>query len=349
MSVSWKEVNLAEPAAAGAWLQTLHKKGEDNTCLTPDWIAVYRAAYGLETRCFVVPDGDTHALLLPLVRVRSLFSGDQWISLPYVNEAGLWWDANRLAARDAAGVVGRVQAELGAPVALRNATHLTVGGTPAAAGKAGFRMPLPDSEEALWKGFRPKLRAQVRRPAKAGFTAHAGGAELLGDFYRVYNENMRDLGSPPHSRRFFELAIRAAGAAARIIVIRTANGKPAAAGLLIKNGPRIEIPWAASVRGHKRDAPNMLLYERALVHGIETGCTVFDFGRSTSGSPQERFKRQWGAERQGLGWEAFGGDGDAWSADRPGRAARAVSAMWTFLPLAVTRTLGPHLIRRLPV
>ena len=349
MSIHWEEVNLAAPRAAETWRHTLHEKGEHNTCLTPDWIAIYRSAYGLETRCFVVPDGDTHALVLPLVRVRSLFSGDQWIALPYVNEAGLWWDQQRLSARDAAHVVEQVQTVLAAPVALRCAPDMTVGGIPAAADKAGFRMPLPTTGEALWQGFRPKLRAQIRRPAKAGYTAHTGGADLLDAFYRVYNENMRDLGSPPHSRKFFEMAFAATGDAGRVIVVKTASGKAAAAAFLIRNGPRIEIPWAASRRAHKRDSPNMLLYERALACGIDMGCAVFDFGRSTAASPQDRFKRQWGAEKQALGWEAFGADGAAWSADKPGRVARTVSALWAHLPLSVTRILGPHLIRRLPV
>ena len=55
----------------------------------------------------------------------------------------------------------------------------------------------------MWKRFNAKLRNQIRKAVKSGLTATWSGIEGLADFYQVFATNMRDLGSPVHSRRFF--------------------------------------------------------------------------------------------------------------------------------------------------
>ena len=65
-------------------------------------------------------------------------------------------------------------------------------------------LALPDSSQALMRSFKSKLRSQIHKPIKEGLKVRTGGQELVDDFYRVFVENMRDIGSPVHSRRFVE-------------------------------------------------------------------------------------------------------------------------------------------------
>jgi hypothetical protein len=66
--------------------------------------------------------------------------------------------------------------------------------------KVRMILSLPDSSDALMKSFKSKLRSQIRRPVKDGLYSRIGSGELLDDFYFVFAKNMRDLGSPVHSR-----------------------------------------------------------------------------------------------------------------------------------------------------
>jgi hypothetical protein len=86
----------------------------------------------------------------------------------------------------------------------------------------------------------------------------------------------------------------------------------------------------------------MLLYWETMRAACEEGFRTFDFGRSSRGSGTYRFKRQWGAQEEPLYWYTIP------SVRRPGAPPRAdraafLAASWRRLPLAVTRSLGPHI------
>jgi len=64
-------------------------------------------------------------------------------------------------------------------------------------------LELPASSDDLFKSYNSKLRSQIRRPQKEGMDSIIGGIELLDNFYNVFAINMRDLGSPVHSKNLF--------------------------------------------------------------------------------------------------------------------------------------------------
>ncbi len=47
-----------------------------------------------------------------------------------------------------------------------------------------------------------------------------GGLDLVSDFCQVYSANLRDLGSPSHSRRFFQAAVESFADEARIHLVK---------------------------------------------------------------------------------------------------------------------------------
>ena len=69
--------------------------------------------------------------------------------------------------------------------------------------KVRMVMELPESSDELMNSFKSKLRSQIRKPIKEGVETRIGQTELLDDFYHVFAINMKDLGSPVHSKRLF--------------------------------------------------------------------------------------------------------------------------------------------------
>jgi FemAB-related protein (PEP-CTERM system-associated) len=334
---------------AAAWDAFVESRPEASAYHQYAWRRVIEQVFRQRTHYLSARDASGAPIgVLPLVQLRSRLFGNFLVSLPYLNYGGvLAADAQtRQLLAGAAEALGR---ELGAShVELRH-TAASLDGWPTRTDKVSMRRTLPGSAATLNKQLGSSLRSQIRRPLKAGASAAHGGAELLDEFYAVFAENMRDLGTPVYPRSLFAAVLREFPQRARICVIRI-GARPVAAGFTIGHRGMLEIPWASSLREFNPLSVNMLLYAQLLEQAIADGYTVFDFGRSTVDSGTYRFKRQWGAEPVQLHWHYWLRDGRAepprLNPDNP-RYRAAISA-WQHLPLGLANRLGPMIVRNLP-
>jgi len=213
--------------------------------------------------------------------------------------------------------------------------------------KVRMVLDLPAQADQLFKAIGPKLRAQVRRPEKAGCTVKDGGVELLDDFYRVFLVNMRLLGSPVHHYRFLRSIVTGFDDRCRVFVVYGKEGVPLACSITLFHQGLCVNPWASSDRRYQKIAPNMMLYWRMLEHAVERGCTAFDFGRSTVGEGTYRFKKQWGAHPQTLHWYRTPDASREGEEPDSSRKKELFIAAWQKMPLCLTRCIGPLLRRQI--
>jgi FemAB-related protein (PEP-CTERM system-associated) len=207
---------------------------------------------------------------------------------------------------------------------------------------------LEPSADAEWNRLDRKIRNQVRKAEKNGLTAAVGGVELLPAFYAIFARNMRDLGTPVYSVRFFREVFAAFPDAARVCLVRQGS-TPFAASIVLSHGRRMEVPWASALRESNPLSANVLLYWRMLQLAIEGGVEVFDFGRSTPGEGTFAFKKQWGAEPLELVWEYWTGAGRRAPDLSPKNPKfSAAIRLWQHLPLPVANVLGPRIVRHIP-
>jgi serine/alanine adding enzyme len=161
---------------------------------------------------------------------------------------------------------------------------------------------------------------------------------------------MRDLGTPVYPKRFFK-AILERFAAQTLIVLIDHAGRAGAAGLVVFDRGRAEIPWASCLAEAKPLGLNMKLYWEVLSAVIGRGCTSFDFGRSTPDTGTYKFKKQWGAQPIQLHWhrwERHPSPEGAASRPTEGRLMRFATAVWQRLPVPVANLLGPMVSPGLP-
>lgn len=285
--------------------------------------------------------------VLPLVLLSSRIFGRFLVSMPFLNYGGIVADGPEARQALLAAAVDRAK-ELGAAhIELRHQEEVDVG-WPHKHHKVSMRLGLPGQFEVLWRTFSAKLRSQIRRAQKEGMTVRIEGDELLGDFYRVFSRNMRDLGTPVYGRGFFETMLRTFPKETRIGIVYW-KGRALAGGLLYGFRDMLEIPWASSDRRYNRLAPNMLLYSSVLEYACRQGFRVFDFGRSTPGSGPSRFKEQWGATPAPLHWYYWLASGEALPDLSPRNPRYALGIkLWQRLPIVVTRCLGPVISPYLP-
>jgi FemAB-related protein (PEP-CTERM system-associated) len=210
--------------------------------------------------------------------------------------------------------------------------------------KVRMVLDLPFSVSELESSFKSKLRSQIKRPIKEGMYSIIGKHELIHDFYHVFSMNMRDLGSPVHSKKLFYHIFDEFAAKASIIMIYTKKREPVAGGLIIGHGRCLSNPWASSLREYRSSSPNMFLYWAMLKYAICEGYCQFDFGRSTPGEGTHLFKQQWGAVEQPLYWYSVHNKkcGNVIRKDKPVDMREMMEKIWSKLPLSLANFIGPH-------
>lgn len=306
---------------------------------------------GLKHKPFVLVHHDEHGVangILPLVLVQSILFGKFLVSLPYLNTGGPWSVSQTVASN----LVTRA-CELADQLDVRNLelrlehpvehARLNVCRTD----KVHMRLELPTSDEALDVSFKSKLRSQVKKSNEHGLTIAWGQFELLDDFYRVFAINMRDLGTPVFSKKLFKEILTAFPDEAELCIVKK-DALSVAAGLLVHSRGVSEVPSASSLRSYNHTNANMWMYRNLLKRAIERGSRTFDFGRSSVDSGTYKFKSQWGAKPYPANWQYYirKGSADEMRPDSEGK--KKLVRIWQRLPVALTRLIGPEIIRGVP-
>jgi len=252
--------------------------------------------------------------VLPLVQLKHPLFGNNLVSMPFADLGGILADnaeTEMALLYEAQNLMRKLKMDT---IELRHQTAMDWFSKPDIADKfksdrqyfiKNFKvrmlLPLPENSESLKNSFKAKLRSQIAKPLKEGLTFKIGGIELLNDFYNVFCFNMRDLGSPVHSKKLMQHVLFEFGNNAKLIVVYLGK-KPLAASLVIGFKDTLENPWSSALRKYSNLSPNMLLYWLMLKYGCDFGFQYFDFGRSTPGEGTYKFKQQWGAEPHTLHW-----------------------------------------------
>lgn len=315
-------------------------------CHIAVWKRVMQEVFGHECHYLAAVDGTGEWQgILPLVELRSRLLGRYLVSMPFLNDGGPLGtlEARRALAEHAAQLAAERRVDL---LELRNRQEQTCS-LRTVRRKLSVHLPLPASAAELWeKGFRSKLRSQIRRPMKEAMEVRFG-PEQRESFYAVFARNMRDLGTPVLPERFFaSLAHHLTEQVIFGAVYHQGCAVAAGCGFLWRG--EFEITWASSLREFNALSPNMLLYWGFMEHVIGRGARLFNFGRCTPGGSTHRFKLQWGGTEVPLPWQQWAArEVHALpAADRP--RFRLATQVWQRMPLPLANAIGPALARNLP-
>ncbi len=313
------------------------------------WGPLIKRCFGHERHIMVAltPQGEILGGL-PWVELRSRLFGQFGVSMPYFNYGGLLAQHRNVAQALLTSAQGLCASHQLSHIEVRS---LQPGLWPDAytqSKKVSMILPLPDSNPKLDDQLGAKVRAQVKKALGYSPRFALGGAELLDDFYRVFAQNMRDLGTPVYSKTWFSALLAEPALGAQIALVYFGS-KPVATGFLIKHGPMLEIPWASTLKSANHTHVNMWLYRQILGAAIDQGYAYFDFGRSTKDAGTYQFKKQWGAQPHPHYWYYLmppQAQLPQLNPDNP--KYRIMIAIWQRLPVWLTRLIGPPLVANLP-
>lgn len=319
------------------------------------WLRSVVNGYGHRDASVIAYENDKIVGVFPLISMPLPFGKERFVSLPFCDMGYPLVNSPDIATKLIAHVHGTATQSKASVCEIRDylrelpvedKTKETLDSVSSVNQKVSMLLTLPDDKEALFGSFKSKLRSQVRKAEKNGLTSELGNSPaLIDEFYDVFAKNMHKLGSPVHSKSWFDALAKEYGDNLTVGVVRS-EGQCIGAGIVLSVGDKVAIPWASTLSAFNRLSPNMMLYWNFLAKACDSGKKQFDFGRSTFGEGTYKFKQQWGAQPRPLQWydllSESVSDGDA--EEQEGEASKLrnmVEKIWTRLPLSLTKILGP--------
>lgn len=310
------------------------------------WGLAVTNAYGHEMISLVADDGGRIRGVLPLIYMKPPFIQGELVSLPFCDLGGVLADsadirqmliAEALVLGRSKGVRHLELRESAPELSACDVAH----SASAQFHKVRLLLELPSSSEILMSGFKSKLRSQLRKSEKNGMEFRWGRVDDLDDFYTVFSENMKALGSPVHSKDWFSAVLNQFQEKARLGMVYS-DRNPAGVGLILCHRWTVTIPWASTDKRYNHMSPNMFLYWNILKYASDNGYSLFDFGRSTPGEGTYNFKEQWGARPVSLNWHYINICGKEKTAQISSSQSRLiVENLWKRLPLKMANAIGP--------
>ena len=311
------------------------------------------SAYGYDSHYLIAQDSRGHPIAaVPFIFVRSLSLRQRTASMPYMDYGGVCHaDSLDSAARERADaeIIAHAR-ELASKLRAKrlHIRSLTQMQPPfeISTEKVTQHLALSPTVEEQMRRLPSERRNRLKRIEKLGLGIEVGdptAPAALADFCATYSENMRDLGSPTHGRRFFSDLTSRFRDYLSLIRVRS-SGRVVAAGLAMNFRGSMILPWSGATHRRVRCTGATRSTGQRYDSAIESGCHTFDFGRSTFGSGIYEFKRQWGPTPVQPYWSTLYLSPRA-SAPRQRKSLQTISRLWRYMPLGVARTVGPGLRR----
>ena len=342
------KITAATDADQSAWDSFVHSHPLASPYHLFAWGYAITQAYGHKCYYLIAKENEKVVGVLPMVHLKFSFLLNELVALPFCDVGNCLATTANVESKILSEARKCGQQLKTKNIQLRGQLHndsaFDTSFSMMESDKVRMLLDLPDSSETLLKSFKSKLRSQVRKSEKNGVSFRWTGRDGVDSFYSVFCNNMRDLGSPVHSKHLFQSIMEQYGDNAQIGLAEY-EGQCIGAGLILSTKEQTSIPWASTLRRYNRLAPNMLLYWNCMKYAADNNKKVFDFGRSTENEGTFRFKKQWGAQPVPLPWYLSPSKTKNVvkenKTQRPGR--EKIAEIWKKMPVPMANFVGPQL------
>jgi hypothetical protein len=342
------QIGILDPVHEPAWdhVVTLHR---DACCFhTSAWAKVLHQTYGHKPFYLQFSHGRRLAALVPVMEVRSPFTGRRGVCLPFSDACEpLVFDPE---------AIGLVRDRLVRFARERHWKHVEIRGgksfplAPNSTAKFyGHVLDLRSGIQELMSRFASPVRRAIRKAERSGVSAAVvRNRQAVADFYGLHVQTRRRHGLPPQPSSFFlNIYEHIIKPGLGFVVLAQGRSRPIAAAVFFRFGKNALYKYGASDKKFQELRANNLVMWQGIQFLARNGAEKLHFGRTEcQNDGLRRFKLSWGAEEEII---------DYFRVDPSGRkclvAAPSDSSfhkkIFARLPLALNRLAGsmiyPHL------
>lgn len=315
---------------------------------TAGWCGVLCDTYRYRPLYLLDWKEDRLAAALPLIEVRSWFTGSRGISLPFTDECGPLLRSGEFS-----------KPLLDRAVALGGERHwkyLELRELPASEPPEtislrfySHELNLRESEAHLLSRFEGSVRRAIRKAEGSGLHLEISDSlDAMRDFYRLHCFTRKRHGLPPQPFAFFRNIWRHIIAPGHgSIVLASKDSAPIAGAVYFRSGTQAIYKFGASNDACQALRPNNLVMWSAIRHLRQKGCHTLAFGRtSLDNEGLRRFKLGWGCSERILGYWKYSFRTSSPVRDHD-RAAGRHTAFFHRIPRPLSRLLGAALYRHI--
>ncbi|MGE0383632.1 MAG: FemAB family XrtA/PEP-CTERM system-associated protein [Gammaproteobacteria bacterium] len=336
------QIRTLDDATAPAWDAFVAACPDGTFFHQSGWRRVIGDTLGHRVHFLYAQAGGAIKAVLPLANVRSVLFGNTLSSLPFCSYGGAIGEPQACRALENEAV--RLGRELGVDALELRCMRASGVARPVKSLYETFTKPISTSEADNMQAIRSKQRNVIRKGLKGGLTHRVGGID---DFYRVYAESVRNLGTPVFPKALFA-AIQAQFPEGTEFFSAYKDDRIVASSMLFYFRDSVSPYYWGGTHAARALAGNDYLCWQILCRGAERGCTLFDFGRSKVGTGSYQWKKNWGFDPQPLAYEyELIRASEVPNVNPLNPKYRLFVEMWKRLPLPVTLVLGPWLSRNL--
>jgi FemAB-related protein (PEP-CTERM system-associated) len=333
------------PEDAGSWNRFVRTCPHGTFFHRAEWRQIFESSLGHKAHYLIAEVGDEIRGVLPLVHIRSRIFSNLLASLPFLAYGGV------LASDTAAVKLLQAAAEslgeqLGVDfIEFRDRDEARTD-WPCKDNYVTFRKEIPDNSDDCLKMIPRKQRAMVRKGISHGLEPRI--ESNLDNFFAIFSESYRNLGTPVLSKKYFEAIKETFGSDCEVLTIFK-DGAAVASVMSYFYEDEVIPYYGGSLPTARKLMANDFMYWELMRRAAESGIRIFDYGRSREGTGSYRFKKHWGFVPEPLYYQ-YKLVGQTAMADlSPGNPKyRLAIAAWKKMPLWATRLLGPYLARGLP-
>jgi hypothetical protein len=338
-------VELATEQDLGRWQTFVDEHPSAGPFHHSGWFHVLSDCFSVQP-CFLQAVDEDNTLLgvLPAYFSSSLLAGKHLTTM----EQGALCRDRQVEEALYAGALKVRDAKNGGYLLLRGCADGLVTGSQVRVPKVRTIVPISDDNEQTWKKLTSNTRRKIRKAGKNGFSAEQDNNKIV-DFYNIYAQNMRHLGTPVMTRRMMLSIQRHLANKMRLYTVRY-QGMVVGGSLCILSSSTLSSLYVAIAREILPLYPTYLLYWSLIEGASQSGVARLDLGRSVPESGTHKFKQQWGGIDVYMNYTycykaASHAKGRLLDTGADKTFKRRI---WSSFPLAITNSLGPMLRRQLP-
>jgi hypothetical protein len=339
-------MRILDPVHQPGWdhLVTLHR---DAGCFhTSAWAKVLHQSYGHRPFYLQFSCGRRLAALVPLMEVRSPFTGRRGVCLPFSDVCEpLVFES---------GALGLIRERLLHLAQQRRWTHLEIRGGKSFQPMAGtatkfwaHTLTLRSEPEQLLARFASSVRRAIRKAERNGVRAMAlHSRQSVGDFYQLHVQTRRRHGLPPQPASFFLNIYEHIIKPGRGFTVLAQHGyRRIAAAIFFHFGKNALYKYGASDNRFQEFRANNLVMWQGIQFLARQGAERLHFGRTDcENDGLRRFKLSWGTQEETLNYFRVDPSGRDYAARHDSTFHKRIFCR---LPLAFNRLAGsmiyPHL------
>lgn len=296
------KMEIINPLNCPRWDELVLETKEGSFFHSLGWAMVLQSSYNYNPAYFALSEGNRLLALIPIMEVRSFFTGKRGVSLTFTDYCEPIVEDQAMFPELFDHIVDFGRKSGWKYIELRGGRQY-LPDAPVAARYVGHTLALCPDEKELVARFRSSNRRNIQRAIQEGVEVKACvSLQSVREFYQLHCLTRKRHGLPPQPFRFFKNVHEFVIARGNGFVFLASCGEETVAGAICFHfGNRALYKFGASdERYHHVRANNLVMWEAIRWYALN-GYASFCFGRTSSDNDGLRqFKNGWGGEEKDL-------------------------------------------------